>query len=138
MSLSLFSLHRSIFLLLGFTEIYIPDTEALFLIARDRFSSLVPKVIPSSTALVQSSQFLCSEIPARASKRLEQLKLFRNVPGIDRLIEPYEYLASCPYPGYAHGQLREMDAARAGEFGTWMEQGLKTLEQVHRFEQNDG
>ena len=97
---------------------------------KDRFASMIPKVIPASTALVQSAQYLSSEIPARASRRLELLKSYKRMPGMERLIERYETLASCPYPGYAHGQLRDMDPETAVGFGVWMEEGLRSLEQV--------
>ena len=98
---------------------------------------MVPKIIPAEAALVQSAQYLSSQIPARASKRLDVLKgSTKSLPGIDRLVERYDSLVRCPYPGYAHGQLRDMDLESAVRFGSWMDQSLQLLEQVSdmRFE----
>ena len=84
-----------------------------------------------SKAVIQSGQFLCQTVPARAANRIKWLgtNVPKDLPGIDRLLDRYDSFISCPFPGYAHGQLAEMDVEKSTALGIWLENGLQSLDQ---------
>jgi hypothetical protein len=95
-----------------------------------RFATSIPKIIAVESAVVQSAEILSSHIPFRAAKRLKNLaELPKDWPGIDRLVNRYESLVSCPFPGYYDGHLMEMDVSKSMALGIWLENNVQLLEQ---------
>ena len=95
-----------------------------------RFATSIPKSLSIDDAVIRSAEFLSSQIPVRAMKRLQHLtQLPKEWPGLDKLAQSYESLISCPFPGYYNGQLMEMDKSKSISLSVWLENKVKLLEQ---------
>ena len=63
-------------------------------------------------------------------KRLQHLsQLPKEWAGIDRLVNRYEAILACPFPGYYDGHLMDMDFSKSITLGLWLENHVQLLEQ---------